>query len=77
MERDERRSFGIADDVYQAGLLAAYLAVVPLCPPGSVDGPAIQRLFEVTFRLDFPAIRCIPPPLPPPPPTHPFRIPTL
>eukprot|EP00892_Ulva_mutabilis_P009344 jgi/Ulvmu1/6782/UM030_0120.1 len=56
-EGPERREFGIADDMQQAGLLTAFLAFVPLCPPGSIDGPAIQRLFEVTFRLDFAAIR--------------------
>lgn len=62
VEREERREFGIADDMYQAGLLSAYLVLVPLCPPGSVDGAAVQRLFEVTFRLDFEAIRCGLPP---------------
>ncbi len=38
----ERRSYGVADDVYSAGLLVAYMAFVPFCAPGSVDGPTIQ-----------------------------------
>lgn len=39
----ERRSFGIADDIYAAGLLLAYMAFVPFCQPGSIDGPSLQR----------------------------------
>eukprot|EP00891_Asterochloris_glomerata_P003128 jgi/Astpho2/3128/Aster-x1121 len=39
----ERRNFGIADDIYAAGLLLAYLCFVPFCEPGSVDGPSLQR----------------------------------
>ncbi len=38
----ERRDYGVADDVAAAGLLAAYLTFVPLCAPGSVDGPTLQ-----------------------------------
>ena len=38
----ERRNFGIADDVYAAGLLVAYMAFVPFCEPGSIDGPSLQ-----------------------------------
>lgn len=53
----ERRNFGFADDVYAAGLLMAFMAFVPLCPPGSVDGPSLQRLLESTFRLDIEAFR--------------------
>lgn len=57
---DAKRKFGIADDVYAAGLLLAYLVFVPLSAPGSVDGPTLQRLIETTFRGDFEAIRCVP-----------------
>ena len=39
----ERRNFGIADDIYAAGLLLAYLCFVPFCEPGSIDGPSLQR----------------------------------
>lgn len=48
----ERRNFGIADDIYAAGLLLAYMAFIPFCEPGSIDGPSLQRLFESTFQLD-------------------------
>uniref|UniRef100_A0A061QPN8 Atp binding n=1 Tax=Tetraselmis sp. GSL018 TaxID=582737 RepID=A0A061QPN8_9CHLO len=48
----EKRAFGIADDVYAAGLLLAYMCLVPLSEPGSIDGPSIQRLFETTYQLD-------------------------
>lgn len=48
----ERRNFGIADDIYAAGLLLAYMAFIPFCKPGSIDGPSLQRLFENTFQLD-------------------------
>lgn len=53
----ERKAFGIADDIYAAGFLMAYMIFVPLCEPGSIDGPSLQRLFESTFRLDFQAAR--------------------
>jgi hypothetical protein len=33
---------GVADDVYAAGLLVAYMAFMPFCQPGSIDGPTIQ-----------------------------------
>ena len=39
----ERRNFGIADDIYAAGLLLAYMAFIPFCDPGSIDGPSLQR----------------------------------
>ena len=39
----ERRNFGIADDIYAAGLLLAYMAFMPFCEPGSMDGPSLQR----------------------------------
>eukprot|EP00192_Tetraselmis_astigmatica_P011306 CAMPEP_0117664572 /NCGR_PEP_ID=MMETSP0804-20121206/9300_1 /TAXON_ID=1074897 /ORGANISM="Tetraselmis astigmatica, Strain CCMP880" /LENGTH=367 /DNA_ID=CAMNT_0005471831 /DNA_START=247 /DNA_END=1350 /DNA_ORIENTATION=- len=54
---DERRKFGIADDIYAAGLLIAYMSFVPFCEPGSIDGPSLQRLFETTFRLDIEGAR--------------------
>lgn len=38
----ERRNFGIADDIYAAGLLLAYMCFLPFCEPGSVDGPSLQ-----------------------------------
>ena len=53
----ERRNFGISDDIYSAGLMMATLIFVALSEPGSVDGPTLQRLIEITFRLDFDAIR--------------------
>jgi hypothetical protein len=43
--------------MYAAGLLMAYLTFVPLCPPGSMDGPSLLKLFEGTFRLDVRAAR--------------------
>ena len=49
----ERRNFGVADDVYAAGLLVAYLAFVPFCEPGSIDGPSLQ----VLHASGVPAIR--------------------
>eukprot|EP00850_Spirogloea_muscicola_P006396 SM000030S11405 [mRNA] locus=s30:494751:498073:+ [translate_table: standard] len=48
----DRKAFGVADDIYAAGLLFAYCAFAPFCKTGSVDGPSLQRLFESTFRLD-------------------------
>lgn len=47
----DRRLYGIADDTFAAGLLVAHMAFVPLCQPGSIDGPTLQRLLE-TFRND-------------------------
>ncbi|XP_058086807.1 uncharacterized protein LOC131233942 isoform X2 [Magnolia sinica] len=38
----EKRSFGIADDIYEAGLLFAYLAFVPFCEAGAMDGLSLQ-----------------------------------
>ena len=43
----ERRNFGIADDIYAAGLLLAYMAFIPFCKPGSIDGPSLQRCAAV------------------------------
>ena len=43
----ERRNFGIADDVYAAGLLAAYMAFMPFCQPGSIDAPSLQRCADI------------------------------
>ncbi|XP_057450187.1 uncharacterized protein LOC130741341 isoform X2 [Lotus japonicus] len=53
----EKRAFGIADDIYEAGLLFAYLAFVPFCEAGVTDGLSLQRLLENTFRLDLEATR--------------------
>eukprot|EP01018_Ginkgo_biloba_P005519 Gb_15365 [translate_table: standard] len=53
----EKRAFGIADDIYAAGLFLAYMAFIPLCEAGSIDGPSLQRLLESTFQLDIQAAR--------------------
>ncbi|CAN0854434.1 hypothetical protein LINGRAHAP2_LOCUS5921 [Linum grandiflorum] len=53
----EKRAFGIADDIYAAGLLLAYLAFVPFSEAGIVDSLSLQRLLENTFRLDLEATR--------------------
>ncbi|XAR52078.1 Non-specific serine/threonine protein kinase [Bertholletia excelsa] len=53
----EKRAFGIADDIYAAGLLFAYLAFIPFCESGIMDSLSLQRLLESTFRLDLEATR--------------------
>lgn len=53
----EKRAYGIADDIYEAGFFFAYLAFVPFCEAGVIDGLALQRLFESTFKLDLVAAR--------------------
>ncbi|XP_062222352.1 uncharacterized protein LOC133921483 isoform X1 [Phragmites australis] len=53
----EKRAFGIADDIYGAGLLVAYMAFIPFCEAGITDGISLQRLLENTFRLDIYAAR--------------------
>ncbi|XP_057970097.1 uncharacterized protein LOC131159317 isoform X2 [Malania oleifera] len=53
----EKRAFGISDDIYEAGLLLAYLAFVPFCEAGIMDGLSLQRLLESTFKLDLEAAR--------------------
>ncbi|KAL7003818.1 hypothetical protein U1Q18_004962 [Sarracenia purpurea var. burkii] len=53
----EKRAFGIADDIYEAGLLFAYLAFIPFCEAGIMDSLSLQRLLESTFRLDVEATR--------------------
>ncbi|XP_076923237.1 uncharacterized protein LOC143585308 isoform X2 [Bidens hawaiensis] len=53
----EKRAFGIADDIYGAGLLFAYLAFIPFCEAGIVDSLSLQRLLESTFKLDLTATR--------------------
>ncbi|KAL6320075.1 hypothetical protein AAG906_004474 [Vitis piasezkii] len=53
----EKRAFGISDDIYEAGLLFAYLAFVPFCEAGIMDSLSLQRLLESTFRLDLKAMR--------------------
>ena len=49
----ERRNFGIADDIYAAGLLLAYMAFIPFCEPGSIDGPSLQRSVLVLILCSF------------------------
>ncbi|GAB2293884.1 hypothetical protein Dimus_028095, partial [Dionaea muscipula] len=53
----QKRAFGIADDIYGAGLLFAYLAFVPFCETGIIDSISLQRLLETTFQLDLQATR--------------------
>ncbi|XP_021846339.1 uncharacterized protein [Spinacia oleracea] len=53
----EKRNFGIADDIYEAGLLFAYLAFIPFCETGIMDSLSLQRLVENTFQLDLEAVR--------------------
>nr|XP_043631917.1 uncharacterized protein LOC122603308 [Erigeron canadensis] len=53
----EKRAFGIADDIYGAGLLFAYMAFIPFCEAGIVDSLSLQRLLESTFKLDLAATR--------------------
>ncbi|CAM6127052.1 unnamed protein product [Calypogeia fissa] len=53
----EKKNFGIADDIYAAGLLFAYVIFISLSEPGSLDGPSLQRLLENTFRLDLSTAR--------------------
>ncbi|KAL7613174.1 hypothetical protein Lser_V15G07914 [Lactuca serriola] len=53
----EKRAFGIADDIYGAGLLFAYLAFIPFCEAGIIDSLSLQRLLESTFKLDLGAAR--------------------
>uniref|UniRef100_A0A804NUR4 Protein kinase domain-containing protein n=3 Tax=Zea mays TaxID=4577 RepID=A0A804NUR4_MAIZE len=53
----EKRAFGIADDIYGAGLLLAYMSFIPFCKAGVMDGISLQRLLESTFRLDIYAAR--------------------
>lgn len=53
----EKRAYGVADDIYEAGLLFAFLAFVPFCEAGIMDALSLQRLFESTFQLDLVAAR--------------------
>ncbi|CAA6669640.1 unnamed protein product [Spirodela intermedia] len=53
----EKRAFGIADDIFEAGLLFLYLTFLPFCESGAMDGLSLQRLFEGTFQLDLEAAR--------------------
>lgn len=57
MDLIQKRAFGIADDIYGAGLLFAYLAFVPFCGTGIMDSFSLQRLLEDTFQLDLQAAR--------------------
>ncbi|KAK4433177.1 hypothetical protein Salat_1079900 [Sesamum alatum] len=53
----EKRAFGIADDIYEAGLLIATMAFVPFCEAGVMDSLSLRRLLENTFQLDVEAMR--------------------
>ncbi|KAG5070351.1 hypothetical protein GLYMA_01G233100v4 [Glycine max] len=53
----EKRAFGIADDIYEAGLLFAYMAFVLFCEAGVMDSLSLQRLLENIFQLDLEATR--------------------
>ncbi|KAK6155416.1 hypothetical protein DH2020_009664 [Rehmannia glutinosa] len=53
----EKRAFGIADDIYEAGLLLAYTAFIPFCEAGVMDSLSLRRLLENTFQLDVQAMR--------------------
>ncbi|KAL8538356.1 hypothetical protein ACS0TY_000373 [Phlomoides rotata] len=53
----EKRAFGIADDIYEAGLLLAYVSFIPFCEAGVMDSLSLRRLLENTFRLDVQAMR--------------------
>ncbi|PIN23515.1 Cyclin-dependent kinase [Handroanthus impetiginosus] len=53
----EKRAFGIADDMYEAGLLFAYMAFIPFCEAGVMDSLSLRRLLENTFQLDVQAMR--------------------
>ncbi|TXG48735.1 hypothetical protein EZV62_024610 [Acer yangbiense] len=53
----EKRAFGIADDIYEAGMLFAYLAFVTFSETNIMDSLSLQRLLESTFRLDLQATR--------------------
>ncbi|CAK9146589.1 unnamed protein product [Ilex paraguariensis] len=53
----DKRTFGIADDIYEAGLLFAYLAFIPFSEAGIMDSLSLQRLLESTFQLDLEATR--------------------
>ncbi|KAD0351775.1 hypothetical protein E3N88_44413 [Mikania micrantha] len=45
----EKRAFGIADDIYGAGLLFAYLAFIPFCEAGIVDSLSLQATINDTY----------------------------
>ncbi|CAA0824749.1 Protein kinase superfamily protein [Striga hermonthica] len=53
----EKRAFGVADDIYEAGLLLAYVVFVPFCEAGVMDSLSLRRLIENTFELDVQAMR--------------------
>ncbi|EPS69072.1 hypothetical protein M569_05692, partial [Genlisea aurea] len=53
----EKRAFGMADDIYEAGLLVCYMAFVPFCEAGAMDSLSLRRLLENTFQLDVEALR--------------------
>ncbi|KAF2946457.1 hypothetical protein DAI22_02g295300 [Oryza sativa Japonica Group] len=45
----EKRAFGIADDIYGAGLLLAYMSFIPFCEAGTMDGISLQVYCAETF----------------------------
>ncbi|KAG8381672.1 hypothetical protein BUALT_Bualt06G0145900 [Buddleja alternifolia] len=53
----DKRAFGIADDIYEAGLLFAFIAFIPFCEAGVMDSLSLRRLLENTFQLDVQAMR--------------------
>ncbi|KAL3630809.1 hypothetical protein CASFOL_023793 [Castilleja foliolosa] len=53
----EKRAFGVADDIYEAGLLFAFVSFIPFCEPGVMDSLSLRRLLENTFQLDVHAMR--------------------
>ncbi|GER46787.1 protein kinase family protein [Striga asiatica] len=53
----DKRAFGVADDIYEAGLLLAYVVFVPFCEGGVMDSLSLRRLLENTFQLDVQAMR--------------------
>ncbi|XP_051138049.1 uncharacterized protein LOC127256213 isoform X6 [Andrographis paniculata] len=53
----ERRAFGIADDIYEAGLLLAHMAFIPFCEARAMDSLSLRRLLENTFQHEVGAMR--------------------
>jgi len=57
MTAQEKRTFGISDDVYASGLMLLSSIFLAFCEEGSIDGPQLQRLVENTFRNDIQSFR--------------------
>uniref|UniRef100_A0A803KSS0 Protein kinase domain-containing protein n=1 Tax=Chenopodium quinoa TaxID=63459 RepID=A0A803KSS0_CHEQI len=49
----EKRNFGIADDIYEAGLLFAYLAFAPFCETDIMDSLSLQFGTDPNVALAF------------------------